>query len=43
MKAPCSCAFEKLAAKEPKMKARDVKRIEEQSVLMLAKAEVSGE
>jgi hypothetical protein len=38
-----SSEFEKLAAKELKMKARDVKRIKEQAALMLAKAEVSGE
>jgi hypothetical protein len=35
--------FEKLAARELKMKVRDVRRIKEQAVEMLAKAEVSGE
>ena len=35
--------FEKLAAKELKMKVRDVRRIKEQAVEMLAKAEVTGE
>ncbi len=35
--------FEKLAAKELKMKVRDVRRLKEQAVEMLAKAEVSGE
>ncbi len=35
--------FEKLAAKELKMKMRDVRRIKEQAAEMLAKAEVSGE
>ena len=34
--------FEKLAAKELKMKVRDVRRIKEQAAEMLAKAEVSG-
>ncbi|MCI0535769.1 MAG: M48 family metalloprotease, partial [Verrucomicrobiales bacterium] len=35
--------FEKLAAKELKMKVRDVRRIKEQAVEMLAKADVSSE
>ncbi len=35
--------FEKLAARELKMKARDVKRIKEQAAEMLAKAEATGE
>jgi hypothetical protein len=35
--------FEKLAAKELKMKVRDVRRIKEQAAEMLAKAEASGE
>ena len=35
--------FEKLAARELKMKVRDVRRIKEQAVEMLAEAEVSGE
>ena len=35
--------FEKLAAKELKMKVRDVRRIKEQAAEMLAEAEVSGE
>jgi len=35
--------FEKLAARELKMKVRDVRRLKEQAVEMLAKAEVSGE
>lgn len=35
--------FEKLAAKELKLKARDVKRIKEQAAGMLASAEVKGE
>ncbi|PWU14825.1 MAG: hydrolase [Verrucomicrobia bacterium] len=35
--------FEKLAAKELKMKARDVRRIKEQAAEMLAKAEANGE
>ena len=35
--------FEKLAAKELKMRVRDVRRIKEQAVEMLAKAEASGE
>jgi predicted SprT family Zn-dependent metalloprotease len=34
--------FEKLAAKELKMKARDVRKIKEQAAEILAKAEVSG-
>jgi len=34
--------FEKLAAKELKLKVRDVRRIKEQAAEMLAKAEVSG-
>jgi hypothetical protein len=34
--------FEKLAAKELKMKIRDMRKIKEQAVEMLAKAEVSG-
>jgi hypothetical protein len=35
--------FEKLAARELKMKVRDVRRVKEQAAEMLAKAEVSGE
>jgi hypothetical protein len=35
--------FEKLAARELKMKARDLRRIKEQAAELLAKAEVSGE
>ena len=35
--------FEKLAAKELKLKARDLKRIKEQAAEMLAKAEANGE
>jgi hypothetical protein len=35
--------FEKIAARELKMKARDVKRLKEQATEMLAKAEVNGE
>ena len=35
--------FEKLAAKELKLRVRDVRRIKEQAVEMLAKAEVAGE
>ena len=35
--------FEKLAAKELNMKVRDVRRIKEQAVEMLAKAEANGE
>ena len=35
--------FEKLAARELKMKSRDIRRIKEQAVELLAKAEVSGE
>lgn len=35
--------FEKLAAKELRLKARDVKRIKEQAAEMLAKAEANGE
>jgi hypothetical protein len=35
--------FEKLAAKELKMRAREVRRIKEQAAELLAKAEVSGE
>jgi len=35
--------FEKLAAKELKMKVRDLRRIKEQAAEMLAKAEASGE
>jgi hypothetical protein len=35
--------FEKLAAKELKMRVRDVRRIKEQAAEMLAKAEVNGE
>ena len=35
--------FDKLVAKELKMKARDLKRIKDQAALMLARAEVSGE
>jgi hypothetical protein len=35
--------LEKLAAKELKMKVRDIRRIKEQAAAMLAKAEVSGE
>jgi predicted SprT family Zn-dependent metalloprotease len=35
--------FEKLAAKELKMRVRDVRKIKEQAAEMLAKAEVSGE
>jgi hypothetical protein len=36
-------AFEKLAAKELKLKSRDLRKIQEQAAEMLAKAEVSGE
>jgi hypothetical protein len=35
--------FEKLAARELKMKARDMKRLKEQATEMLAKAEANGE
>jgi hypothetical protein len=35
--------FEKLAAKELKLRVRDVRRIKEQASEMLAKAEVTGE
>jgi hypothetical protein len=35
--------FEKLAARELRMKSRDIRRIKEQAVELLAKAEVSGE
>ena len=35
--------FEKLAAKELKMKIRDVRKIKEEAAEMLAKAEVAGE
>jgi hypothetical protein len=35
--------FEKLAARELKMKVRDVRRVKEQAAEMLAKAEVKGE
>jgi len=35
--------FEKLAAKELKLRVRDVRRIKEQAAEMLAKAEVAGE
>lgn len=35
--------FEKLAAKELKMKVRDVRRVKEQAAAMLAKVEVKGE
>ena len=35
--------FEKLAAKELKMRVRDLRRIKEQAAEMLAKAEVNGE
>ena len=35
--------FEKLAARELKMKVRDVRRLKEQAAELLAKAEVSGE
>lgn len=35
--------FEKLAAKELKMKARDLRRVKEQAAALLAKAEVPGE
>ena len=34
--------FEKLAAKELKLRVRDVRRIKEQAVEMLAKAEANG-
>ena len=35
--------FEKLAARELKMKIRDVRKLKEQAAELLAKAEVSGE
>ncbi len=35
--------FEKLAAKELKLKVRDVRRVKEQAAALLAKAEVNGE
>ena len=35
--------FEKLVAKEFKMKVRDVRKLKEQAAELLAKAEVSGE
>jgi hypothetical protein len=35
--------FEKIAARELKMKTRDVKRLKEQAAEMLAKAEANGE
>jgi predicted SprT family Zn-dependent metalloprotease len=38
-----SAPFEKLATKELKMKARDIRKIKEQAAEMLAKSEVSGD
>jgi len=35
--------FEKLAARELKMKTRDLKRLKEQAAELLAKVEVNGE
>ena len=35
--------FEKLAARELKMKARDVRRIKDQAAELMAKAEATGE
>ena len=36
-------AFEKLAARELKMKARDVRRVKEQAAELLSKAEAANE